>query len=239
MIDHRELSRMMFYQIALLKFGGAPMAELGGGGVDVAAVIGRMLQFEEDLKSTSSDPKQRAGSEVNKTNADLATQVTACMASKAPMLEEYFSIRLERVEVLNGKRERVTSLRLTGLPILLENHSPQPHGLPLFLQRLATEVDWTEERACFRGVCTELASFYSELPFDSSDDDDDDAEDDRQDGVGDDGDITELIDDEAKKYVKHTLFPAISFLLVPPEKIADNGVWVKLANLTSLYKVFE
>ena len=51
-------------------------------------------------------------------------------------------------------------------------------------------------------------------------------------------DLCDLIDDVAKQHVKHTLFPAISYLLVPPKTFADNAV-VKLANLNSLYKVFE
>jgi len=233
MVNHRILSREMFYQVALLKFNGMPMAKLGGGGVDVLAVIGQMLQFEEDLNSSTSASKNNPSSsakKANKTNADLARQATACLAEKAPMLEEYFSIKLEKVKVYSDrqKQKEVTSLRITGLPILLEGHSPQPHGLPLFLLRLATEVDWTDEQSCFKGVCTELASFYSDLPFDPSYDPED---------AG--SSNPDYIDDEAKNYIKHTLFPAISFYLVPPKNFANDGAVIKLANLTSLYRVFE
>eukprot|EP00585_Thalassiosira_rotula_P014683 CAMPEP_0196187782 /NCGR_PEP_ID=MMETSP0911-20130528/41040_1 /TAXON_ID=49265 /ORGANISM="Thalassiosira rotula, Strain GSO102" /LENGTH=211 /DNA_ID=CAMNT_0041458959 /DNA_START=60 /DNA_END=695 /DNA_ORIENTATION=- len=209
------------------------MAKLGGGGVDVLAVIGQMLQFEEDLNSSTSASKNNPSSsakKANKTNADLARQATACLAEKAPMLEEYFSIKLEKVKVYSDrqKQKEVTSLRITGLPILLEGHSPQPHGLPLFLLRLATEVDWTDEQSCFKGVCTELASFYSDLPFDPSYDPED---------AG--SSNPDYIDGEAKNYIKHTLFPAISFYLVPPKNFANDGAVIKLANLTSLYRVFE
>ncbi|KAL7539408.1 hypothetical protein ACHAXR_009272 [Thalassiosira sp. AJA248-18] len=245
MINHRDLAREMFYQIALLKFNGMPIAELGGGGVDVMAAIGQMLQFEEDLnsssaKSESESIEKSSAMKVSKTNADLARQATTCLAEKASMLEEYFSIKFEKVQVYSDmqKQEQVTSLRITGLPILLDGHAPPPHGLPIFLLRLATEVDWTEEQPCFKGVCTELASFYSELPFDAfdanSNDDNATSEDDEDSSRN-----PDFIDDEAKKYIKHTLFPAISFLLVPPRNFADNGAVIKLANLTSLYKVFE
>lgn len=232
MINHRELARETFYQIALLKFGSVPMAKIGSGGVDVMSAISQWLQFEEDLNSLSSDkPKSEVAlQKVNKTNADLARQATMCLAEKAPMLEEYFSIKLEKVKVYSdkSKQKKVTSLRITGLPILLDGHNPSPQGLPLFLLRLATEVDWTEEQSCFKGACTELASFYSELPFDPNADPNDAK-----------GTNPDYIDDEAKKYVKHTLFPAISFLLVPPASFANDGAVIKLANLTSLYKVFE
>jgi DNA mismatch repair protein MLH1 len=241
MINHRDLAREMFYQLALMKFNGMPMAKLGGGGVDVMASISQMLQFEEDLNSSASSNATLGNDKlpavkVNKTNADLARQATACLAEKAPMLEEYFSIKLEKVKVYNSKHsaQQVTSLRITGLPILLDGHSPQPHGLPLFLLRLATEVDWAEEHPCFKGVCTELASFYSELPFASSNKSSEDDADDE-----DANENIDFIDDEAKQYVKHILFPAISFLLVPPRDLANNGAVIKLANLTSLYRVFE
>ncbi|KAL9180697.1 hypothetical protein ACHAXT_011150 [Thalassiosira profunda] len=219
MINHRALANEMFYQIALLKFSGMPMAELGRGGVDVMAAIGQVLQHEEDLNSSSSTDEGK----ISKTNLELARQATACLAEKASMLLEYFSVRLERVEVYGDglKKQKVTSLRVTGLPILLEGHVPEPHGLPLFLLRLATEVNWMEEQPCFEGVCRELAAYYAELPFPPADESDD------------------SLHAEAKKRLQHTLFPAISFLLVPPGRLKDSGAVVKLANLTSLYRVFE
>merc|ERR1719148_143174 len=101
-------------------------------------------------------------------------------------------------------------------------------------------ADWEEERSCFRGVCTELAAFYAELPVAASatPKDDPSADEDRG-GDDESSGKTDFIDDEAKQYVKHTVFPAVSFLLVPPKTVVDSGAVVKLANLNSLYKVFE
>ncbi|KAL7487865.1 hypothetical protein ACHAW6_013431 [Cyclotella cf. meneghiniana] len=221
MIDHRELAREMFYQLALLRFSGMPMAELGGGGVDVMEVIAHLLEASE-----MEDLEESTDLEVSKTNCSLARQATCCLAEKAPMLEEYFSIRFEWRDVQGRSQRR--ALFLTGLPIC---HTPQPHALPVFLIRLATEVDWTAELPCFQGICTEIGSYYAELPVASS--------------------ATcftvahssnknmELIEDEAKSYVKHILYPAIAHLVVPPKDFAANGTVLKLANLTSLYKVFE
>jgi len=228
-INHRELACEMFYQVALMKFKEMPMAKLGGDGVDVISAIGQRLQFEEiaDSIDAKEDTEKMLLSKVNSANANLAYEAAKCLAEKAPMLEEYFSIKFEKRKV--SKRQRlVTALFITGLPILLDGHVPQPHALPLFLIRLATEVDWSEEQPCFKGVCRELASFYAEPPIASTNDEESEK-----------SESPDFIDDEAKQYVRHTLFPAISYLLVPPQKSASNGSAVKLANLNSLYKVFE
>jgi len=67
-------------------------------------------------------------------------------------------------------------------------------------------VDYTDEKGCFEGICSELGNFYAELPLEGG-------------GVEAEEIIAnnELIDEEAKKFVKHTLYPALAFLLVPPK----------------------
>eukprot|EP00985_Skeletonema_marinoi_P027819 scaffold23370_cov139-Skeletonema_marinoi.AAC.12 len=229
MINHRELACEMFYQVALMKFSEMPMAKLGGDGVDVMSAIGQRLQFEEvaDSIDANENAEKVPLSKVSSANANLALEAAKCLAEKAPMLEEYFSIKVEKRKVLK-KNKQVSALFITGLPVLLDGHVPQPHALPLFLIRLATEVDWSEEQPCFNGICRELASFYAEPPIAPTNDEESEK-----------NESPDYIDDEAKKYVRHTLFPAISYLLVPPQRLANNGTAVKLANLNSLYKVFE
>jgi len=233
MINHYTLAKELFYQLALMKFNGVTMAMLGNEGVDVMAVIGQMLQFEEDLNS--SHPK-KITVKVSKTNIDLARQATTCLAEKAPMLEEYFSIKFEKRQVQTVQKKAIRTLFLTGLPVLLDGHSPQPHALPIFLLRLATEVNWKEEQPCFEGICRELASFYAEAPSDNT------AflemEQDASNNINGKGNM-ELVGENAKRYIQHILFPGISFLLVPTKQNFSDGAMLKLANLTSLYKVFE
>ena len=135
------------------------------------------------------------------------------------MLGEYFSIQFE-VEKYSAKQSD-GELTLTGLPIMLHGHSPAPHALPMFLLRLATQVDWTQEMSCFDGICTELGNYYAEIASDI----------DEGSSLG----ITE----EAKKLVQHVLFPAFRFHLIPPNEFANDGNFTKLAALSKLYKVFE
>lgn len=132
---------------------------------------------------------------------------------------------------------------ITGLPILLDGHSPAPHALPLFLLRLATKVDWSEERPCFEGICTELGSYYAEIPtttaYDGEDKDDDFVE---KGATGQEKETDEseiLITRGSKMFVQHTLFPALKFILIPPKEFASDGSFCKLALLSKLYKVFE
>ena len=50
---------------------------------------------------------------------------------------------------------------LTGLPLLLPNFCPWFGGLPLYIIKLATEVNWESEKECFQTFAQETASFYS------------------------------------------------------------------------------
>jgi DNA mismatch repair protein MLH1 len=103
--------------------------------------------------------------------------------------EEYFSVVIEI--------DDEDKIMLTGLPVLLEGYTPQTHALPMFLLRLATEVDWSEEIPCFQGVCRELAAFYVELPSDA----------------------------DLGPHIQHQLFPAITTLLIPHERLKEDGAF--------------
>ena len=132
---------------------------------------------------------------------------------------------------------------LTGIPILLDGHIPSPHALPEFLMQLATEVDFSEERPCFEGICTELGRYYAEVP-ESEQEEEKELEQEPKDANKVCGDKKELlmnllVDEAIKKFVQHTLFPALRFLLVFPKDLAANGYFHKLAQLSKLYKVFE
>lgn len=211
MINHLEMGRLLFYQLALARFGEAAMARLGeegSTGISVRTLIEQALQTEEALsqQDDNDDAKERLQSmtgllPVSEMNQKYAQEATTCLLDKAEMLEEYFAIQL----VKNGD-----DAMLTGLPELLEGHAPEPCGLPIFLFRLATEVDWTEERPCFQKVCEELGNYYAQVPTEGHED-----------------------------YVKHTLFPAISYLLIPPERMKTEGYFTVLTKLSTLYKVFE
>ena len=168
--------------------------------------------------STSSSPSVTV--EVSDTEL---SQMVEVLSKQRDMLAEYFSLNF-------ALDEEKKVLRLTSLPVLLENHSPPPAGLPLFLMRLATEVDYTDEKACFEGICSELGTYYASLPVAGAE---------GGGGGGGGGGEQQFIEPEAAQYVKHVLHPALSFLLVPPTEFSTDGSVKRMALLSSLYKVFE
>jgi DNA mismatch repair protein MutL len=266
LLNHYEAAREMFYQLALLQFkGGARMANLGNikttndgeshdddkasgcqaGGIDIVTVIADLVENEDILgrlwhedddnvvKQTMATLMNTAGPlrNVSETNRTLAEQAAACLLEEAELLQEYFSIRVEREHDDKSKgRQDVHKGRivLTGMPVLLQGYTPAPHGLSLFLLRLATEVNWKDERQCFHDICSELGAFYATLPLSSL-------------PCGGAGDSCPA--DDVSHYllphVRHTIFPAISSLLVPSQSLQTNGHWKTLSKLTKLYKVFE
>lgn len=201
LFNHNEAAQEFFYQLALNYFpGGASTCKLGP--IDIHAVVANFVQVEDSLSSSSS---QMISSQlkISETNSVLAEHAAACLLEKREMLKEYFSIVLEKDE--KGRA------MLRGLPILLEGYCPSPHALPLFLLRLATEVDWMDEKPCFHDVCRELGLFYAAAPT----------------------------DDHLASHVRHTLFPALSLLLRPRKSLAANQGFTGLANLPKLYRFFE
>lgn len=229
MVNHYELAKELFYQLSVLRFGGFKMAKLGTEGVNVKLIIQQALQFEEASKSFTSLSESHSSVDINfsqdDVNSELAKQATKCLFDNSEMLNEYFSIKFELKNETQHESDE-GALLLTGLPIILDGHTPSQHALPLFLLRLATETDWSEEQPCFEGICTELGRYYAEIPTSKQ-------------SANKTNDKLELIDDDEKKFVQHTLFPALRYLLVPPKDFANDGSFVKLALLSKLYKVFE
>ena len=86
----------------------------------------------------------------------VATALCALLASKGDMLREYFQI---------GFTTDLNTLYLITMPELLTSYRPTPEALPLFLLRLAAEVDWEDEYGCFDSVSKELALCYCALPY--------------------------------------------------------------------------
>lgn len=223
--NHFELAQELFYQLSLARFGGgSPQAKLGSP-IDVQVVIAQTLELEDQLQrldSNAAEPDESLALSMktsnllsmSDTNEELARQAATCLLEHAEMLLEYFSIRIERAE----ESARIV---LSGLPVLLEGHSPPPHGLPVFLLRLATEVDWTEEQACFQGICRELGAYYAQVPLDDQNDD------------------SKNHNNSIHHLIQHCLFPAISYLLLPPKRFCKDGSICQLTALPVLYRVFE
>ena len=110
--------------------------------------------------------------------------------------------------------------QLVGLPELLAGDTPRAEQLPLFLLRLASEVNWTEEQDCFEGVSVQLAYLYSAPPP-------------KPNAAGDDAAAA------LSATVLRDWWHAFRHLLIPPREFSRNMTVLHLASLEKLYRVFE
>lgn len=188
--NNRNIARELFYQESLRKFENYGT-----------------LQFETPLKIQEMarlgfDLKECAWIEEDGSKDELAVQVENILYNQQVLLKEYFQISINS----NGELET--------LPLIVENYSPLTAHLPMFLIRLATDVNFEDEKECFRSICTELSTFYSKWSL-----------------SGDNKNYNYLIE--------HVIIPKIQKFLLPPTRFTSDGTFLKLTSLQELYKVFE
>ncbi|OAD52098.1 DNA mismatch repair protein Mlh1 [Eufriesea mexicana] len=188
--DTQKLAQQLFYEIMLYDF-----ANYG------------IIKFSEalplyDIALLGLDTKEAGWTEEDGSKEELATSVKELLLEKADMLKEYFSIVIDK----KGN--------LKSLPVLLEKYFPSVEGLPLYILRLATEVEWSSEQPCLRSICTETARYYSQVSF--------------------------MHDTYDWKYItEHVLYSAIKESFLPPKHFTHDSTILQIANLPDLYKVFE
>ncbi|XP_017061507.1 DNA mismatch repair protein Mlh1 [Drosophila ficusphila] len=134
--------------------------------------------------------------------AELAASAAEILVKKAPIMREYFGLRISEMG------------QLESLPSLVPQYRPSIAHLPVYLLRLATEVDWDQEARCFETFCRETARFYSQLYWREG-----------SDAV------------HPRWTMEHVIFPALKKFLLPPPRLKDQIY--ELTNLPTLYKVFE
>jgi DNA mismatch repair protein MLH1 len=161
-----SLTQGLFQQLVLTQFGGLVRANVPS--INIALVVGQLLELEDLLSSSNVDDVSHDTSTylpVRETHQHLAQQVATCLLDRADMLQEYFSIGIEMKD-----EEGVSTIFLTALPEIIPNHKPHPSGLPLFLLRLATEINWEEEKSCFWQISMELGNYYGSTRYVSDED---------------------------------------------------------------------
>ncbi|KAJ3008170.1 DNA mismatch repair protein [Thoreauomyces humboldtii] len=141
MIDFEDITRELFYQLALLgfsNFGTITLAEP----VSVRELV--LLALEaQDMEAWGDDMMSPE---------DIAEQCARLLVDRREMLQEYFSLTV------------TATGQLTGLPVMLRGYVPPMDKLPLFLLRLGSEVVWDSEKECFETFCKELGMFYAVEP---------------------------------------------------------------------------
>ncbi|XP_050457163.1 DNA mismatch repair protein Mlh1 isoform X2 [Cataglyphis hispanica] len=186
----RKLTEELFYQIMLYDF-----ANFG-----VIKFSERLSLF--DLAMIALDSGETGWTEEDGPKDELAARIKELLLEKADMMNEYFSIVLDKVG------------NLRSLPVLLDKYFPYEAEIPLYIMRLAIEVDWRKEQICFQNICRETAKFYSY--------------------------INPKPEAHNWKYItEHVLYSAIKESLLPPKHFAHDSTILQIASLPDLYKVFE
>ncbi|GBG72174.1 hypothetical protein CBR_g11107 [Chara braunii] len=105
-----------------------------------------MIALEEEEEAGRWDESDGPKDEIAKLNEDL-------LVCKAEMLQEYFGMDIDDEGYLHG------------LPVVLDQHTPDLNRLPQFILALGNNVDWDSEKECFETFAAALADFYCCHPF--------------------------------------------------------------------------
>ncbi|CAN2389630.1 meiotic spindle midzone assembly, partial [Pristimantis euphronides] len=137
LLNTTKLSQELFYQILIYDFGNFGIMKLSES-APIYKLAMLALQSPESGWTEEDGPKE-----------GLAEYIVQFLQKKADMLKDYFSLEIDE----EGN--------LTGIPLLLDNYIPLLEGLPMFILRLATEVNWDDEKECFESFSKECSMFYS------------------------------------------------------------------------------
>ncbi|KAJ8402823.1 hypothetical protein AAFF_G00364950 [Aldrovandia affinis] len=206
LLNTTKLSQELFYQILIYDFGNFGVLRLS-----TAAPL-------YDLAMLALDMPESGWSEEDGPKEGLASYIVEFLKKKAELMEDYFSVEIDQ----EGN--------LTGLPLLLDNYIPPMEGLPMFILRLATEVNWDNEKDCFRDFSQECSMFYSIRKRYTV-----------EEAPGPQLNVEEPGSSGCswRWNVEHLIFKAFRTLFSPPKHFTEDGSILQIANLPDLYKVFE
>lgn len=141
-VNYAAVIEAFAYQLALRQFGAFVRVRL-----EPAPSVQELVALGYDLED-AAEQKQAIGL----SRDEVVRRVTHALVSRAEMLDEYFGMRIDGV-----------SGTLETIPALLPRHAAfglAVERLPTLLFRLGPQVDWDEEKACFRTFCRELAAAH-------------------------------------------------------------------------------
>lgn len=144
------------------------------------------------------------------------------------MLDEYFSFGLTDM----GDLEII--------PLLLPGYTPELDKLPLFVLRLALQVDWEDEKRCFDSFLRELAYFYSlsPPPIVADEPSADGSQEEEEDVLRRREEERREAEEATKRAIEHVVWPTAKQYFVAPEGMLKRDV-VQVTSLEALYRVFE
>lgn len=140
-------------------------------------------------------------------------QVIQLIIDMKDMLEEYFQIKID------------SDNRLTTLPMIMENISPQVSKLAHFVYRLGANVDYENEQECLEAILRQISLLYipDAIPIDEHDLEK--------------RELNNARREDLDRQLEHVVFPLIQQKFLAPKELIPDVIQV--ADLPGLYKVFE
>lgn len=207
----KKLSEELMYQISLFNFGN-----FGYYRLEEPVSIVDLAYLALENPATEWTPEDG-------TKEKLSSRCAKFLFAKAQMLDDYFSIKITKItNELDGSE----NICLESIPILIENYEPDLNDLPLFLIKLATEVDWKDEKECFDSICRQIGVFYSlknkliKKPIDMNQ-----------------SQLQSSGKPQDEWIIEHVIYNSFRNMLLISEK--EEKIFLKLVDLSRLYRVFE
>jgi len=190
--DTQRLCEELFYQMMITQFAHFDCLEMT-----------ESMKISE-LAMIGFDLKEVGWSDEDGSKEQLAKRVESLLMEHREMLKEYFSLAISDDAVLET------------LPLIIPDYQPLMTQLPVFIIRLATEIDYDsgDEKSCLKAIAVETANFYARLSLTA------DAED-------------------LDYLMENVMLPEIRRSLQPPASMLNDGTFMKLTSLQELFKVFE
>lgn len=235
-----NLSKELMYQQVLRRFAHFNAIQLSEPAPLQELIMLALKEEDSDLESNENDDLKKKIAEMN----------TQLLNQKSEMLEEYFCIFID------------SDGNLSRLPILLDQYIPDMDRVPEFVLCLGNDVEWEEEKNCFQSLAAALGNFYAMhppmLPNPSGKGlefyrkrkhgkhTQDGGNSCHVDGTAEEDEFEHELLSEAETAwaqrewsIQHVLFPSMRLFLKPPNSMASNGTFVRVASLEKLYKIFE
>lgn len=194
-INLKAYLKEQYYQFYLFDFGNFPPIEILPPGNKIQYLIETYL----------NDIRVHEIRKFNKLKFSTTTSIVEELVKHSALYEDYLAIKLNSDEIIT-------------IPCIMPNEIPNLVFLGRFLVDLANQVDYSDERECFKVMGRVIADFYSEPP-------------------------TNLKDKEVhRKYhdlVETRLYATIKRYLLVPEWLLTKENICQMSDTKDLYKVFE
>lgn len=201
MVQYLPILQEAAYQILLRQFAALPSFRLSPP-PSLPDLVSSALALEE----ASAQERHR----MDLSDDLIVRRVCQRLTKHAELLREYFSMT---IDVENQLLLTVPQIISTSRPLLTLER------LPTLLLRLATQVDWEEEKTCLHGILQELA--LAHLPL---------------------GALEDNEEATCKKAIEKDWLVSWSPILrhyLPSRNLTDMHCVTEIASLPSLYSVFE